>query len=81
MNRIKSTINKAVNYMDNTFITLPTIQDINNIREFIPVAIRNYRIKQINITINRLTNRKDKLVSKNIDVFMQELDIKLETTT
>jgi len=81
MNRIKSTINKAVNYMDNTFITLPTIQDINNIREFIPVAIRNYRIKQINITINRLANRKDKLVSKNIDVFMQDLHIKLETTT
>jgi len=81
MNKIKSTINKAVNYMDNTFITLPTIQDINNIREFIPVAIRNYRIKQINITINRLTNRKDKLVSKNIDVFMQDLHIKLETTT
>ena len=67
--------------MDNTFITLPTIQDINNIREFIPVAIRNYRIKQINITINRLANRKDKLVSKNIDVFMQDLHIKLETTT
>lgn len=81
MNRIKSTINKAVNYMDNTFITLPTLQDINNIREFIPVAIRNYRINQLNKTIDRLANRKDKLVSKNIAKFMQDFPSKdLETT-
>jgi len=81
MNKIKSTINKAVNYMDNTFITLPTLQDINNIREFIPVAIRNYRINQLNKTIDRLANRKDKLVSKNIAKFMQDFPSKdLETT-
>jgi len=81
MNRIKSTINKAVNYMDNTYITLPTLQDINNIREVIPVAIRHYRINQLNKTIDRLTNRKDKLVSKNIAVFMKDFPSKdLETT-
>lgn len=67
--------------MDNTFITLPTLQDINNIREFIPVAIRNYRINQLNKTIDRLANRKDKLVSKNIAKFMQDFPSKdLETT-
>ena len=74
MNTIKTKINSFINYAENNTIkVLPTLQDIRNIREFVPVAIRQYRITKLGNKIHKLQRKKDRLVDINVREFMNEL--------
>lgn len=74
INHIKSEVNKVVRYASQKDIQiLPTKQDILNIREFVPVAIRQYRITKLGNKIHKLQRRKDKLVDINVKEFIDDL--------
>lgn len=74
INHIKSEVNRVVRYASQKDIQiLPTRQDILNIREFVPIAIRQYRITRLGNKIHRLQQKKDRLVDINIREFMDNL--------
>jgi len=61
---MKTLINKIIE-------TIPTKQDILNLREFVIVANRLRRIHRLTLKINKLHKKRGRLIDMNIVAYMK----------